>query len=205
MAPKSGTIDGLPRLMLVTDRHLTGRREMVDLIAACAQAGLRLVQVRELDLPGRGVFDLVQDLKGVLPPGVLLLVNGRPDIARETGSGLHLPAAMPHPGEELPTFWGRSCHDPAEARRAVQEGARYLVTATIFPTPTKPGFPGHGLELVRRLSTVAPTVPVFAIGGVDRARIESCRKAGAYGVAVRRAILSASDPVAATRELLAEL
>jgi thiamine-phosphate pyrophosphorylase len=41
--------------------------------------------------------------------------------------------------------------------------------------------------------TAATQLPVFAIGGIDAARIKSCREAGAYGVAVLGAAWAAAD------------
>ena len=58
---------------------------------------------------------------------------------------------------------------------------------------------------MRRVAAAAGAVPVFAIGGVDEGRIAELREAGAYGAAVRRAVLGAADPAAAARRLLRAL
>ena len=204
MKKPAADLPSLPRLMLVTDRHFTNGRDLVDVIAEACTAGLRFIQVRERDLPGRIVRDLVRDLLDVVAPGTHIVVNGRAEVAEETGCGLHLPAAAPY-ADPLPALWGRAVHDEKEARRAVSGGARYLVVGTIFPTPSKPQDPGTGVGLIERIVAVARDVPVFAIGGVDAGRVAEVRSAGAYGVAVRRAILSAREPAAATRELLERL
>ena len=195
----------LPRLMVVTDRHATGGRDLVDVLAAAAAGGARFFQVRERDLPPDVLSELVEDIKSALPPGTLIVVNGRPEMARECGCGLHLSAAAPLPEKPLPEPWGRAVHDEAETARALSDGARYLVVGTIYPTPSKPGFAGAGPQLVRRVVAAAGTVPVFAIGGVDEARIAELREAGAYGAAVRRAVLGAADPAAAARRLVRAL
>ncbi len=192
----------LPRVMLVTDRTMTGGRDLVDIVEQAVEGGIRFVQVRERDLPREVVRDLVLDLREALPEDVLLVVNGRGDVAVETHVGLHLPAAAPLAGQELPRFWGRAVHTPEEAAAAVAEGPRYMVVGTIFPTPSKPQYPGAGVGLVTRVAAVAQDVPLYAIGGVDASRVAELRAAGAYGVAVRRALLQARRPKDAAKELL---
>lgn len=194
----------LPRLMLVTDRHVTAGRDLVDVIEATCRAGLRFVQVRERDLPGDVLRELVLDVLDVVPAGTLVVVNGRAEVAQECGCGVHLPAAAPFP-DPLPALWGRAVHDEKETRRSVSAGARYLVTGSIYTTPGRPDKPPAGPELVGRIAAVSRGVPVFAIGGIDATRVADVRAAGAHGVAVRRAILSAADPAAAVQELLAAL
>ena len=64
-----------PRLYLVTDRHATGGRPLVDVVRA-ALAGLPTdaraavaVQLREKDLGGRALFELARDLRAVTHAG----------------------------------------------------------------------------------------------------------------------------------------
>ncbi len=204
--PRPGSSGPLPSLMLVTDRHATRGRDIVDVVAAACGGGLRLVQVRERDLPALAVRDLVLDIHDAVPPGTLILLNGRPELALELGCGMHLSSAAPLPPDgERPEPWGRAVHDAAEAASASAAGATYLTAGTIFPTPAKPGFAGKGLPFLRQIVEAANGVPVYAIGGVDEERIADLRGAGAYGVAVRRVILEASRPGEAVRRLLAAL
>ena len=82
-------------------------------------------------------------------------------------------------------------------------GADYLGVGTIFATPTKAD-DAVGLELVR-IAAGAARVPWFAIGGIDLGNVGALAAAGAWGVAVVRAIRDADDPEAAARELRAAL
>jgi len=74
----------------------------------------------------------------------------------------------------------------------------------VHATPTKPGRPAVGLELVAYPAACA-TLPWFAIGGVDALTVAAVREAGADRVAVVRAITEAEDPAAAARALRAAL
>jgi thiamine-phosphate pyrophosphorylase len=101
---------------------------------------------------------------------------------------------------------GRSTHDADQAADAALEaGADYFCTGPCWPTPTKPGRPAPGLDLVRSTAAAAPARPWFAIGGIDHARLDEVLAAGATRVVVVRAITEADDPEEAARTLRARL
>jgi thiamine-phosphate pyrophosphorylase len=127
-----------------------------------------------------------------------LLVNGHPALARAFGVGLHVPALAPLLADR-PLLFGRAVHDEAEARRAVAEGVSYVVVGPVFATGSKPGHAGIGLDGLGSLAAIVAPVPVFAIGGFTPERARTALSAGAYGVAVRSAILAALDPARAAR------
>ena len=187
----------LPRLMLVTDRQRTRGRDLATVVAAAVQGGVGIVQIRENDLHDEALTALVRRI-GQAAAGATIVVNERTDVALDSGAGLHLPAAASLPRDRsgqprVPSF-GRSAHDEQEARRAADEGASYIVLGTIFPTPSKPGHPGSGTDLVQRVSREVHPIPVFAIGGIRLGLVPQVIHAGAHGVAVCGAILSAADP-----------
>ena len=185
--------------MLVTDRHETGGRDLVGVVAEAVRGGVELVQVREKDLPDDALVALLGRLRTALPPTVRLVVNGRPAVARAARVGLHLGAAEPTLPERPPGLYGRAAHDEAEAHRAQAEHVDYILLGTIFPTGSKPGLPGAGPGLVAHISRLVAPTPVLAIGGITVANAASMLAAGAHGVAVRSAILAAPDPRAAAR------
>jgi thiamine-phosphate pyrophosphorylase len=195
-----------PRLVLVTDRHATAGRDLVDVVAAALDAGLPAVQLREKDLPGRALLTLAERLRVLTArAGALLLVNDRVDVAVAVGAdGVHLG------GGSLPTevarrllppgaLVGVSTHAPAEAASAT---ADFVFYGPVYATPSKAAFgPPQGVTALRQ-AVAAARVPVLAIGGVTAGTVPATRAAGATGVAVIRAILAADDPALATRGLL---
>jgi thiamine-phosphate diphosphorylase len=186
--------------MLVTDRVATEGRDLVDVVHQAVGGGVGLVQVREKDLDAAALRELLLRLAERLDPcRVRLLVNGHPAVARELGLGLHLPAAAPAPDRGATLLHGRSVHDQAEARRAVAEGATYVVVGPVFPTTSKPGHPGTGFGPLTQIVEFVAPMPVFAIGGLTPATVGPVLAAGAHGVAIRSAILSAPDPARAAR------
>jgi thiamine-phosphate pyrophosphorylase len=186
--------------MLVTDRRETRGRDLVDVVEAAVAGGVGLVQVRERDLAETEVDTLLRRLLARLrETPARLLVNGSAGLARALDIGLHLSASAPPPAAPRPLLCGRAVHDEAEARRALAEGASYVVIGPVFPTASKPGHPGAGLEVLARLARIVAPVPVFAIGGLTSDRVARVLAAGAHGVAARSAILGARDPARAAR------
>jgi thiamine-phosphate pyrophosphorylase len=136
--------------------------------------------------------------------GVIFIVNDDPQVARDAGAdGVHLgqdDMALADAGlivgDDL--LIGLSTHTPGQIDAAV--GVDYIGVGPVHATPTKPGRPAVGLELVRYAAGHA-RVPFFAIGGIDAANVASVRDAGAERIAVVRAIAGAVDPAAAARAL----
>jgi thiamine-phosphate pyrophosphorylase len=185
----------LPRLMLVTDRRRVPRGDLVRAVAEAARGGVACIQVREKDLPDDAYVELVRRIRDRVPADTNVIVNGRARIARVLGLALHLPAGSPLPSPRSAySAIGRSAHSAAEVRAAVEERADWLVAGAVYPTESKPGQPGAGLEVLRERVGGAGRIPVFAIGGVTISRVPEVLRAGAYGVAVCGAILGAPDP-----------
>jgi thiamine-phosphate pyrophosphorylase len=96
---------------------------------------------------------------------------------------------------------GRSTHDESQVLAAAADEVDYFCVGPCWPTPTKPGRPAPGLDLVRFAADM-PTAKVwFAIGGIDAQRLPEALSAGARRVVAVRAITAAEDPAAAAREL----
>ena len=101
---------------------------------------------------------------------------------------------------------GRSTHSPEQAAAALEEGADYIGFGPLFPTPTKKGRPGIGLENIPGvMSAVGSQIPVFCIGGIRRDNLATVKAAGAERVVIVSDLLLAEQVEQATREALVEL
>jgi thiamine-phosphate pyrophosphorylase len=139
------------------------------------------------------------------------IVNDRPDVALALDAdGVHLgqndlplTVARRILGERI---IGRSTHatEELDAELGAPERADYLVAGPVWPTPTKQGRPGTGLELIRHAAATSD-LPWFAIGGINPDNLVEVMGAGARRVVVVRAIAEAPDPVAAAARLRAAL
>jgi thiamine-phosphate pyrophosphorylase len=192
----------VPRVILVTDRHATAGRDLVDVVRTALDAGLPAVQLRDKDLSGRELLALAEALRtATARAGALLLVNERVDVAIATGAdGVHLgggsmPVAVTRRLVGPDALVGVSTHAPGEP----PAGADFAFFGPVWETPGK-----TAVGPARLAAAVAASgVPILAIGGVTPDRVDEARAAGAAGVAVIRAVLAADDPGRATRALLA--
>ncbi|MGI5351903.1 thiamine phosphate synthase [Streptomyces sp. CA-250714] len=207
---------GDARLYLCTD----ARREQGDLpefLDAVLANGVDIVQLRDKGMEAaEELAQLAVFAEACRRHGALLAVNDRADVAHAAGSDvLHLgqgdlpvPAARALLGDEV--LIGRSTHSAAEADAALAEpGVDYFCTGPCWPTPTKPGRPAPGLDLVRHTAartTANPAArPWFAIGGIDADNLDQVLEAGARRVVVVRALTRADDPGAAAASLAQRL
>lgn len=192
----------VPRLLLVTDVS-RARLPLLDLVTQATAGGVDAVYLRDADRSGDDLAMLVQSIRMRIGDQVALLVNGGPEAALTTRSGLHLrerdmtpAAARSVLGPEV--LIGRSVHSPDGAIAAVE--ADYVLVGHVYPSASKPGMPPLGLAGLVNIVAVAPC-PVIAIGGIKPERVREVIQAGARGVAVIGAITEADNPRAAARAL----
>ena len=179
----------LPIVYAITHAWETGVESALAQLDYALAKGLRLVQIREgkLEQPARGAFaeQVTQRVRAV---GGFILVNGDEQLARRIGAdGVHLTAPLLMAARQRPQFeWcGASCHDAAELDRAVELGVDFAVLGPVLEKPGQPDLPGIGLQ---RFSDLAcgRSLPVFALGGMRLADLDSARARGAHGVAMIR-------------------
>lgn len=177
---------------------------LLERIRNAAAAGVDWVQIREKDLDGRPLSDLVSGaIAAIRGSTAKILVNDRLDIALTTGAnGVHLgenslpiAEAVRAKRQFSPAeFWiGASCHSLEAARRAAQEGADYVFFGPVFPTPSKAQFGApQGLDRLAEVCSSTP-IPVLAIGGINAENAGTCTEVGAAGIAAIRLFQEARD------------
>lgn len=198
------------RLYLVTDGR-GGGEPLRDFLDAVLGAGVDLVQLREKAMEARQQLDLAVIFRERCDAyGVPFIVNDQADVALAArADGVHL-GQDDLPVEEArrilgrDAIIGRSTHDTDQFRAALREDVDYVVTGPVHATPTKPGRPGTGMDLVR-LAARETTKPWFVSGGMNLETLEEVRAAGGTGIVVVRAITEAKDPATASKELRAAL
>ncbi|MDA0673329.1 MAG: thiamine phosphate synthase [Cyanobacteria bacterium] len=184
---------------------------LVAVVEAALQGGLRLVQYRDKHGDDRDRLPLAQQLRDLCHRhGALFLINDRVDLALAVDAdGVHLgqadlPIAIARQLLGPHRIIGRSTTNPAEMAQALAEGADYIGVGPVYATPTKPDRAAAGLDYVRYAAAHAP-VPWYAIGGIDLDNLGEVMAAGAQRVAVVRAIVKAADPTHTTQRLVAQL
>ena len=198
-APRPATL----LLCYITDRRqLPGSPEekeqrLLEKIAACAAAGVDLIQLREKDLTGRELESLARKAMAILPKSspAKLLINSRLDVALACGlRGVHLPAHDLLPSD-VRMVWDRagrfapvigvSVHSLDEAAKAEAHGADFAVFGPVFEKSGEVN--PLGLEQLRqaclRPDRAPISMPILALGGVSLENAKQCLEAGASGLA----------------------
>lgn len=198
-------------LYVVTDRKLTRGRSLLKIIEGSLEGGASIIQLREKEISTRGFIELALQVKELLRRyDAKFIINDRVDVAQAVGAdGVHLgqddmPAVIARRilGEDA--IIGVSVSSVEEARRAVEDGADYLGVSAIFSTPTKTDAPPIGLLGLQEIRA-AVDIPLVAIGGINAGNVRDVIRAGADGIAVVSAVMSAEDPSSAVTQLLQEV
>ncbi|MFQ3582011.1 thiamine phosphate synthase [Chloracidobacterium validum] len=192
------------RRYLITDRQqlfhageaydeATARQRLVRLACFAAAQGIDYLQLREKDLSARALTQMAAAMVAALSGSrTKLLVNDRLDVAYAAGAhGVHLTA------RSLPPAVVRRCvppgfliavstHNRAEIA-AAEDAADFAVCGPVFPSGNKPVL---GLEAFAALARET-TLPLFALGGVNRDNAPLVAAAGAAGIASIRAFTQA--------------
>lgn len=198
METKSSLADR--RLYLVCDASF-------DQAEAALTAGVDILQLRDRTLDDRELLCRAKSLAELAHRhGALFFVNDRADVALASGAdGVHVGQADLPPeaireiaGDRL--LIGLSTHTPEQIQAALAEPIDYLSMGPVYSTPTKPGRPAVGLELVA-FAAATVDLPWFAIGGVDAETLSDVLCAGAKRVAIVRAITEAADVAEAAANL----
>ena len=193
--------------VVITEAFCAGR-PAVDVLLACLDAGVRLLQFREKDLDALELCRRAEVFRRLTADaGALLIVDDRVDVALAVeADGVHLgqrdlPIASARriaPGLIL----GASSHDLAEAQAAQVAGASYVNIGPIYATQTKQVACGAlGPEAIDAIAP-ALTIPFTCMGGLKVHNIGPVLARGARHIAVVTAVTAAEDPVAAACELM---
>ena len=174
---------------------------------AAIDGGATAVQLRAPELDDDALLPLASELATTCrDAGVLFVVNDRLEVALGSGaSGVHLGQDDdPHEARRrlgADRVLGVSVGGADEAVAAERAGADYL-GVTVWSTPTKPDAEPRGLAGLGDVVEIT-ALPVVGIGGIFATNATLVLEAGAAGVAVISAVAAATDPVGATRGLVA--
>jgi thiamine-phosphate pyrophosphorylase len=198
------------KLYLITDRKLFNANcSLYIALEDALDAGVKAIQLREKDLPTRELLDMAYWMKELTAGyGAQLFINDRVDIALVVeADGIHLGqngipahAVRNISGDRL--LIGVSTHSINEAMQAEKDGADFITLGPIYKTPSKLKYGKPiGIDTLREVKSKV-AIPVLAIGGIKLNNVEEVMSAGADGVALITAILTAENVKKTTEEFL---
>jgi 8-oxo-dGTP diphosphatase len=179
----------LPEIYGITQAGAVGTVEFMSQLEGALSRGLKLIQVREKAL-GKDQLRrfTVEIIAAARCHKARVLINGDAALAKECGAdGVHLTTPQIRALDARPDCdWvAASCHNAEELRIAEKLGADFSVLGPVMPTPTHPGAPVLGWPGFAALVRDS-RVPVFALGGLQRADLVVARRNGAHGIAMLR-------------------
>jgi 8-oxo-dGTP diphosphatase len=177
----------LPPVLAITDAGGRGEVAQLDQLDKALDAGLRMVMVREKQMPkARLRVFAAEVLHRCNRAGALMLVNGDETLARALGAdGVHLRSAQLLRCARRPDLpWcGASCHDERELECAAALGLDYVVLGPVLETPSHSEARSLGWASFEQLMCGYP-LPVYALGGMALHDLGTAFNAGAQGVAM---------------------
>lgn len=196
-----------PTLYFITDSTYSDREHFLHVVEEACKGGATLVQIREKNVSGREYLESAIRVKEITDRhNVPLIVDDRVDIA------LACDAAGVHVGQsDIPVSCARKLMGPdkivgataktvEQAVKAYEEGADYLGVGAIYPTTTKVVTILTEVSTLKEICQAVP-IPVAAIGGLNRENMDILKGVPVAGMCVVSAIMKASDPRTAAREL----
>jgi thiamine-phosphate pyrophosphorylase len=196
------------RLYFVCDAH-PGDQDPEPLLKAALDGGVDIVQLREKSGDRRVTDRAAQTFRRLCDTyGVPFMVNDDPELAVSCrADGVHI-GQDDMSVEDARSIVGNDCliglstHSEEQILAAHQAEHKpdHISVGPVWETPTKPGRPAVGLELVNYAASHA-TLPFFAIGGIDPNNVGEVLTAGARRICVVRAIRNADDPTAVAASL----
>jgi 8-oxo-dGTP diphosphatase len=178
----------LPQRYLITPEPGADHAAFLRAVACALAAGEKLIQLRSKRSTAAALRALAAQLRAMTrDAGAKLLINGRIDLAQElTLDGVHLPASdlMGCVSRPLPPqCWvGASCHNESELAHAAAIGADFAVLGPVLPTLSHPQQAALGWPRFAELCAQA-SIPVFALGGMQRGDLRTAICMGAQGIA----------------------
>ncbi|MDE2861129.1 MAG: thiamine phosphate synthase [Chloroflexota bacterium] len=210
-AARDETARKVSGLYVIVDAQAAGDRDLVELTQAALRGGARVIQLRDKLSDKGDVLPVARSIRDLCDRhDAVFIMNDHADLAVACDAhGLHLGQ------HDLPVAEARAILKPyqiigtsnalvEEAAESERQGVDYLAVGAMFPTDTKERTRPAGLSTLSAVKATA-SAPVVAIGGINLGNISQVVSAGADAACVISAVVSAPDPEAAARELIAAM
>lgn len=194
-------------LYFITDSTPYNEEEFLERVEKALSGGVTIMQLREKDRTTREYISLAEKVHSIAQKyKVPLIIDDRTDVALAVGAeGVHLgqsdmpiDTARKIVGDKM--IIGATTKTVEQALKACKNGADYLGVGAIYPTTTKVKTVLTSVDTLKDI-VKAVSVPVNAIGGLNKDNIDVLKGSGISGICAVSAIMKADDPQTAAREL----
>ena len=196
-------------LYFITDSSNYTEQEFLNRVEKALQGGVTLMQLREKDKTTREYIELAQKVHNITQKcNVPLIIDDRVDVALAVNAeGVHvgqsdMPVNIARKLMGEDKIVGATTKTVEQAKEAYEQGADYLGVGAIYPTTTKVKTVLTSTDTLRDICN-AVSIPVNAIGGLNKDNIDVLEDIPISGICVVSAIMKADDPKKATEELKA--
>ncbi len=194
-------------LYAVTDSMWLGNRTLPEVVKEALEGGATFLQIREKNLVYPEFVKLATEVKAVTDAyHIPYVVDDDVELAKEIDAdGVHIgqsDLALVEARRVLgpDKIIGVSAHSVAEAIEAERNGADYLGVGSVFTTSTKLDAESVSKATLKEICE-AVSIPVVAIGGIQKDNMLQLKGTKVDGVAVVSAIFAAPDIRQAAKEL----
>ena len=180
----------LPELYAITNAE-EHPNNFIALVANKLQQGLRLIQIREKVMKKNLYVELAKKIIGMAAPyGARVMINSDTELAYTLGAdGVHLNSKLLHSLSDKPAnlIVSASCHNTADIEEAINKNLDFIVLSPVKETLSHPGLVGMGWNRFNALLK-KHNMPVYALGGMQRADLKKALDNGAVGIASQRSV-----------------
>lgn len=188
LTEKAARINGL---YAITDPDLISAEKLIASVEQVILGGARVIQYRNKSASKTTQYDEANELSILCKQHqVCFIINDDPQLAKAVNAdGVHvgkedgkIADARKQLGNQA--IIGVSCYNQLEnARRSMTQGADYVAFGRFFPSKTKPDAVQADLQLLKEAAQQL-SMPIVAIGGINRDNAQELIQCGASSVAV---------------------
>jgi thiamine-phosphate pyrophosphorylase len=202
---KKGRLTGL---YAIIDSQFLGKRSHTKVAEELIKGGANVIQLRDKFTPKAELLPIAQKMRKLCADkGILFIVNDHLDMALACGAdGLHLgqedlPLSIARKLLPMDMVLGGSVNTVEQAKSAEAEGADYIAVGSMYPTTSKEKPQVVGVGRLKQVRGVV-SLPLVAIGGINKDNASEVASNGADAVAVISALLGAKDIAEAARRII---
>lgn len=194
-------------LYAVTDRSWLGEQTLYQQVKQALSGGATCIQLREKDLDQEEFLREALEIRDLCRSfDVPFIINDNVELAIQCNAdGVHVGQSDMQAGKVRQLIGpdkilGVSAQTMEQAKLAEENGADYLGVGAVFPTATKDDAKPVAHETLRKIAD-SVSIPICAIGGINKENLPQLSGTGIDGVALVSAIFASKDIEAECRRL----